>query len=145
MSTDSNLPPELRNAVSLVKTITQSPSQTPPRESRRWLLLTVSQNTNSFGLRGFIFMCEDGTAIQCGGNHLLVEKYPPQVTALEELPFPVKETGVEGYVPKYCSLTFFNNLGFEIPQELPKCDNQTTLDEVKERLRLIDNAAKSDR
>lgn len=60
----------------------------------------VTENTNSFGLRGMVLISSDGTAYEVAANHLNV-KNPGDVVSV---PFPIN----------------WAKLGYELPRQLPK-------------------------
>lgn len=73
--------------------------------TKEYKVAAISDNTNSFGLHGFVVMAEDGEAYQLGGNYLQKGRYP-QGTII------VAKTVNDQ--PNWSAL------GFEIPEELPK-------------------------
>ena len=69
---------------------------------RRWKLVQVSSNTNSFGLYGFIWVADDRTVVQAAGNDLKRRELPIGTILTEE---------TEGD-----AVSFFARQCFEIPR-----------------------------
>jgi hypothetical protein len=72
-------------------------------ESKQFKVASVSENTNSFGLRGHIFIAEDGEAWEAGAN---------TVNGLK------KGDTVKVFLDR-SDEPDFTYLGFEIPRKLP--------------------------
>ena len=73
------------------------------KQTKAFKVASVSDNTNSFGLRGMILIAVDGEAYEVGASSLYVKKKGDVVR--------VPVVGKSG--------RNFANLGFEIPRRLP--------------------------
>lgn len=72
-------------------------------QTKPFMVASVSENTNSFGLTGIILIAADGEAYEVGASSLYVKKKGDVV----QVPV-VGENGRQ-----------FANLGFEVPRRLP--------------------------
>jgi len=82
----------------------------------------ISENTNSFGLRGMVLMSEIGTTYQVGANSLHLKEIGDKIT----IPCEWNECDAEG-IPQV-SHNFYT-LGYEIPTRLPNAP-QNVIKEV---------------
>jgi hypothetical protein len=73
-------------------------------KTKKFKVLAVSSNTNSFGLYGIVMVARDGTAYEVGANYLNKKNVG------DEIVVSLSDTGRGG----------FAELGFEIPRQLPK-------------------------
>jgi hypothetical protein len=87
-----------------VHKIRESAKRNPVKTAKHFMVVTVSKNMNSFGLKGMILMARDGETWQVGVNHMRVKK-PGD---LLRVPYS-RSSGPEWFV-----------LGYEIPEKLPK-------------------------
>ena len=78
----------------------------PVKKAKHFIVVTVSKNTNSFGLRGMILMARDGEAWQVGANHLHVKK-AGDLVRVPASAGPVREAS-------------WVALGYEIPHRLKR-------------------------
>lgn len=78
----------------------------PVKKAKHFIVVTVSKNTNSFGLRGMILMARDGEAWQVGASHLNVKK-PGDLVRVPVSVGPVREAS-------------WASLGYEIPNRLQR-------------------------
>lgn len=81
-------------------------------ETQTFKVAAVSENTNSFGLRGMILMRENGVTYQVGANYLRVKKVGETVTV------PCDWNEVDPMGDPMVNYHFYS-LGFEIPERLP--------------------------
>lgn len=78
---------------------------------KEFKVVAVSENTNSFGLRGFIAVARDGDAFQAAANSLNV----PQKDMVLRMPFLID---VDGNPTKKINYVVG---GYEIPEKLDNC------------------------
>ena len=90
----------------LPKSSTNRARRNPVKKAKHFIVVTVSKNTNSFGLRGMILMARDGEAWQVGANHLNVKK-KGDLVRVPASAGPVREAS-------------WVALGYEIPERLRK-------------------------
>ena len=84
---------------------------------KEFKVVTVSSNTNSFGLRGFICVAKDGHAFQAAAGSINV----PKKDTILRIPFLLDREGNPTQSLNYPG-------GFEIPERLENCP----VDVVKE-------------
>lgn len=84
----------------------------PVKTVKHFMVVSVSSNMNSFGLRGMILMARDGEAWQVGVNHMRVKKQG------DLLRVPYSPSGGPEWF----------KLGYEIPHKLPKAPAKVASD-----------------